>query len=185
MGESSISAAMCKVCGYRHRQGDPHNWGTESKSDRKSIIETLKEDVSRVHDANECTQNIDECVHDIREVNIRKLRANLALELLSLPFVITKGGVPIADVNPPDPEKTYFRKLAGGVKNYKDELKKECSICGYNKCKASLDFHHIENKGANISQITSVAGIKEEIDKNPVVILCSNCHRELHWGAGS
>ena len=26
MGESSTSSAMCKVCGHRHRQGDPHIW---------------------------------------------------------------------------------------------------------------------------------------------------------------
>ena len=115
MGESSTSAAMCKVCGYRHRQGDPHNWGTESKSDRKSIIETLKEDVSRVHNnlkkpvervhntpesAKERVHNPEKAkdVYTIRQVSIRQLRANLAGELRNLPFDIVKSGIVIANV---------------------------------------------------------------------------------------
>ena len=115
MGESSTSAAMCKLCGHRHRMMDPHIWDDEPKredvgivADRKATIETLKKSVFRVHNANECTRNIDECVHKpekakdvytVRQVSIRQLRANLAGELRDLPFDIIKSGVVIATVN--------------------------------------------------------------------------------------
>ena len=63
-------------------------------------------------------------------------------------------------------------------------LGSKCNSCGYDKCQASLDFHH-ENpniKKFNINQkkqmkLTDV--IKKELDK--CIILCSNCHRELHY----
>jgi hypothetical protein len=59
----------------------------------------------------------------------------------------------------------------------------KCQKCGYDKCIAALDFHHInpEEKicGVKDLMIRRWDLIKEEIDK--CVLLCSNCHRELHW----
>ena len=107
MGESSTSAAMCKLCGHRHWMMDPHVWDTAVKGDRKITVEDLRKGVSRVHGANECTQNIDERVHrpekakdvyTVRQVSIRQLRANLAGELRNLPFDIIKSGAVIAAV---------------------------------------------------------------------------------------
>ena len=40
MGESSTSAAMCKVCGHRHRMMDAHLWGVEPK--KAGVIKGLK-----------------------------------------------------------------------------------------------------------------------------------------------
>lgn len=55
-----------------------------------------------------------------------------------------------------------------------------CCICG-EKDVACLDFHHISDKYDQIShmQTHSLKRIVEEIDK--CVILCSNCHRKLHY----
>ena len=48
MGESSTSSAMCKVCGHRHRQGDPHKWGDDSKESKKvDIIKDLRAVIGR------------------------------------------------------------------------------------------------------------------------------------------
>lgn len=61
----------------------------------------------------------------------------------------------------------------------------KCEICGYNKCIAALDFHHInpKKKDFNIAQTTSYKNmniLKSEIDK--CILVCANCHREIHAG---
>lgn len=62
------------------------------------------------------------------------------------------------------------------------KLRNGCSLCGYNKNPAALDFHHRENKVGAISIVRNNFGLKkllEEIDK--CEILCANCHRELTY----
>jgi hypothetical protein len=59
----------------------------------------------------------------------------------------------------------------------------KCQICGYDKCMGALDFHHINGeKEHNISTILiqlKWERVKEELDK--CILLCSNCHREVHY----
>lgn len=63
--------------------------------------------------------------------------------------------------------------------------KLSCSNCGYNKCIAALDFHHLNpgEKEIGISQLIkkncSIEKIEEELKK--CIVLCANCHRELHY----
>ena len=55
--------------------------------------------------------------------------------------------------------------------------------CGYNKCVDALEFHHLSDKDFGISSdghIRSWEKIRKELDK--CILLCSNCHRELHAG---
>jgi len=64
----------------------------------------------------------------------------------------------------------------------------KCAVCGYNKCKASLDFHHLnpEEKEANVGNLlrsSSWNRIKEELDK--CILVCKNCHGEIHAGITS
>ena len=60
----------------------------------------------------------------------------------------------------------------------------KCCICGYNKCLASMDFHHIDETqkkftiGSSFNR--SWLKIKNELDK--CVVLCRNCHGEYHAG---
>lgn len=59
----------------------------------------------------------------------------------------------------------------------------KCQICGYNRCINALEFHHInpEEKDFTISGGTkSFNTLKLEVDK--CVLVCSNCHREIHAG---
>jgi hypothetical protein len=63
-----------------------------------------------------------------------------------------------------------------------------CSSCGYNKCNDALDFHHtdptVKEFGISAKGITRAwKSVKQELDK--CVLLCSNCHRELHANIGS
>lgn len=57
-----------------------------------------------------------------------------------------------------------------------------CSKCGYNKCSAALDFHHLDpnKKDKDYSNFKGNFSekLKEELDK--CVLLCANCHREEH-----
>lgn len=64
----------------------------------------------------------------------------------------------------------------------------KCQICGYNKCLSALTFHH---KDPNIKSFTlakkmnsaSKEKLIEEIKK--CVLVCSNCHHEIHEGITS
>ena len=56
-----------------------------------------------------------------------------------------------------------------------------CIVCGYNKTPSAMDFHHLGDKDRNVSSCKSVKQLQEEIAK--CVVLCANCHRELHAGA--
>ena len=72
-----------------------------------------------------------------------------------------------------------LRKMAREYKGNK------CIICGYNKCPRALSFHHrnpkIKSFGISAQGLTrSWEKIKAEIDK--CVLLCSNCHMEVHDG---
>lgn len=56
-----------------------------------------------------------------------------------------------------------------------------CAICGYGKNYAALEFHHVnprdKNYGININTV-----VKKSITKelNKCILLCANCHREIH-----
>ena len=61
----------------------------------------------------------------------------------------------------------------------------QCHICGYNQCIEALEFHHRDpnEKDFHLAQsgnCRSWGAIKLELDK--CVLLCANCHREIHAG---
>lgn len=93
----------------------------------------------------------------------------------------------------------YAKTNWASFRNYKNvdrktvlmqEVKQKCVRCGYDTCKAALDFHHIDNT-TKLFDVSDGVGMKsvtdevllEEIEK--CVVLCSNCHREYHAGMWS
>jgi len=61
----------------------------------------------------------------------------------------------------------------------------KCEHCGYSKCSRALSFHHRDPKkktfGVSSKGYTrSWEKVKNEIDK--CILLCANCHMELHHG---
>ncbi len=61
----------------------------------------------------------------------------------------------------------------------------KCTICGYNRCIAALDFHHLNPNEKDFS--LSVRGLTRSWEKiksevNKCVLVCANCHREIHAG---
>ena len=68
----------------------------------------------------------------------------------------------------------------GKMKYLKELLGNCCSTCGYNKEPKILQFHHLRDKKFNLSSSKSrkLERDLEEIKK--CVLLCPNCHWELH-----
>ena len=60
----------------------------------------------------------------------------------------------------------------------------KCQSCGYDRCLAALEFHHLDPAEKEFTlahqKSSSFAEIKDELDK--CVLLCANCHREAHNG---
>lgn len=75
--------------------------------------------------------------------------------------------------------RKHLRELA------RKYLGDQCMICGYKRCSGALDFHHRDPKhkefGLSERGLTrSWEKIREEIEK--CVLICANCHREVHAG---
>ena len=77
--------------------------------------------------------------------------------------------------------KIRQQKLKEDAVNYKGG---KCLACGYNKYQGALEFHHVDpsEKDFNISQsrFLKLQALKPELDK--CILLCSNCHKEIHGG---
>lgn len=78
--------------------------------------------------------------------------------------------------------KRRRKKLRIMAREYKGG---KCMICGYDKCPRALSFHHLDPKkklfGISEQGLTrSWTKIKQEIDK--CILLCANCHMEVHEG---
>lgn len=58
----------------------------------------------------------------------------------------------------------------------------KCIKCGYNKYIGALEFHHInqDEKDFEISNGNCKSWDKIIIELDKCILLCSNCHRELH-----
>ena len=79
---------------------------------------------------------------------------------------------------------TAVRKRRKAIRQKALEYKgARCQRCGYNRCMEALEFHHLDSslKDFGISSkgyTRSWAKIREELDK--CMLLCANCHREIH-----
>lgn len=79
-----------------------------------------------------------------------------------------------------DRKKTRGRWIARKEKAI-DMFGGKCSCCGYDKCIAALDFHHIDPTEKNERVTFSLKWEKVEQELKKCALLCANCHRELHY----
>lgn len=143
----------------------------------------------------------------MRQVNIKTLKKNLSSELQDLPFEITRYSKHVACIFAPDTSKSERSLLFTEIDdlNYERDLqnlqdlelsrlykadkkkaklirrlkKNGCMICGYDKSFRGLHFHHINGKSNEIRRI-GAGEIQEEFKKYDIVLLCANCHAEVH-----
>lgn len=59
----------------------------------------------------------------------------------------------------------------------------KCKLCGYNKCVTALEFHHLDiNEKEGIVSNSYGTVEKSLIEAEKCILVCSNCHREIHAG---
>lgn len=123
-------------------------------------------------------------------MNKRELIADLISKGRTSKQIEAETGIPIATI------RYYREKSKQGstdrISEHRRRIKRkaihysggQCIRCGYNRCHAALDFHHID---PTEKEFRLAAGrtwgwdkCKVEIDKT--ILICSNCHRELHDG---
>jgi len=82
--------------------------------------------------------------------------------------------------------KDIYKRKIERIRNFREELKMmsggKCNNCGYDKCFAALEFHHYkENKEIALSiLIKDFSKQKSLKEAKKCILLCANCHRELH-----
>lgn len=58
----------------------------------------------------------------------------------------------------------------------------KCIVCSYDRCIQALEFHHLDPTQKDFalsgSSVANIEKMKLELDK--CVLLCANCHREVH-----
>lgn len=96
-------------------------------------------------------------------------------------FLRTKG----------DGHKRCVKCRSEAVQRRRDKVKQmavdykggKCQRCSYNKCTRALEFHHIDPNEKDFGigykgHTKAWEKIKVELDK--CMLLCANCHREVH-----
>ena len=94
-------------------------------------------------------------------------------------------------INPEGKSKTKERNQKNRYirrDKYKNSLGGKCQCCGYSKCMDALQFHHKDPSQKKFGISEAMWGhdkrteqeLEEEIKK--CVLLCANCHAELHAG---
>ena len=84
--------------------------------------------------------------------------------------------------------------LSERVKRWRKNFKKKviegyggkCMSCGYSGCNEAFDLHHVDpkQKEFNFGKVTSSPKAFEKIlpEIKKCVLVCANCHREIHAG---
>jgi len=57
----------------------------------------------------------------------------------------------------------------------------KCVKCGYSNCISALDFHHENDKEEMLSRLIKDSSKQKVLkEAKKCILLCANCHRELH-----
>ncbi len=66
------------------------------------------------------------------------------------------------------------------------QMGNQCLICGYDRCLAALEFHHLNprEKDFDISRALrrKMSRLQIERELSKCILVCATCHREVHNG---
>lgn len=85
-------------------------------------------------------------------------------------------------------QKVYHQKNVHLWLTFIHADKMKCTVCGYNRCWAALDFHHNDStqKEFNVSSFIDSRAFNKKNQKillaelSKCLCLCATCHREFH-----
>lgn len=61
----------------------------------------------------------------------------------------------------------------------------KCVLCGYDKCQAAMEFHHLDQSSKDFAVTGGRVTRRFELmvaEVRKCVLVCANCHREIHQG---
>jgi hypothetical protein len=78
--------------------------------------------------------------------------------------------------------KMVINRAASGKKRAVEYMGGCCSVCGYDKCLRALEFHHLDpsKKTETFRRFTLWNFERQKKELENCIIVCSNCHREIH-----
>ena len=82
-------------------------------------------------------------------------------------------------------ERSRFQERIYRIVGGRDKMK--CASCGYDKCSAAIDFHHVDpsTKDHLVSGMKNYSEKKLRAEIEKCILLCCMCHREHHAGLRS
>ena len=105
-------------------------------------------------------------------------------------YIYDLGYITISD-NLSEHQKNYLAldRMKAYHKVYYGEMKRrwvvmlggKCHRCGYDRCIGALDLHHIGQSKDECNHEYMRQSFKKKILAGRIMLLCSNCHRELHY----
>lgn len=82
--------------------------------------------------------------------------------------------------------RCYFRSRKKQVREKVDQIVgTECWLCGYNRCRRNLCFHHVDPGTKDFGLTTRELMLKWDrvfAEMQKCVLVCGNCHGEIHEG---
>ena len=81
-------------------------------------------------------------------------------------------------------DKGYMSLLRSKMKQKAVDLRGgKCEICGYDKCIAALEFHHIDPSQKEFRLGDGYGRTLEDFLKetDKCMLICADCHAELHY----
>ena len=127
-----------------------------------------------------------------KKLSTRKIAKELNCSQSTVKYWLKKYGLKTY-VKPRLTEEDKKKLNVKRVTNRRKQLKKlaveykggKCVKCNYDKCIDALEFHHLnpDEKDFSISHkgyTMSLEKVQKELDK--CILVCANCHREIHSG---
>ena len=108
------------------------------------------------------------------------------LQIISKEFGVSINRLKFLKRRTPQTDYEILRNRRYRIKKLLVEYKgNKCQVCGYNRCLSALEFHHLDPNSkdftiASTMKYSNLDKLKVEVDK--CILVCANCHREIHAG---